>query len=149
MGWMGTAMGSSTDSAPTTTAAAYAARNVRRLMASRSTLPSRPAGPSGRTRAPEPALPITAAFLDYARAARSELIEHARDDVTSGELARGIPEDLAAAYELIGRQTTELDPARQLVREAWLYRKGLEHALYQRDTGEIRRQHCPGCLCLS
>ncbi|MFJ2279177.1 hypothetical protein ACIOEZ_34075 [Streptomyces sp. NPDC087866] len=88
--------------------------------------------------------PVDLGTLDYMRSAVAEVVTHTQAVAPNAGPA---PADQADVYRWSRESTEHLDIGPQLVREAIIYRQGLEHALAMGDTDAVRTHPCPGCGC--
>ncbi|THA22730.1 hypothetical protein E6R18_32815 [Streptomyces sp. A1277] len=94
----------------------------------------------------EAAAPLDLGVIDHIRAAVNELVTHTRaadPDTQAGP----VPTAPADVIDWARDHTAHLDPERQQVREAIIYRQGLEHALAMGDDSVVRKHPCPRCGC--
>lgn len=88
--------------------------------------------------------PLNLGIVDYIGAAVAEVVQHTRTEVPD---AGPIPADAARVYDWMRQHTEHLDEARQTVREALIYRQGLEHAIAMGDITVVCPHPCPACRC--
>ncbi|MGW2844418.1 hypothetical protein [Streptomyces sp. NPDC001274] len=116
-----------------------------RLLQEEFVQPARTGPGDGRTPTrTHPAAPLNLGIVDRIRAAVTEMETHTR---TAAPEAGPVPADAARVYDWARQHTAHLAPERQQVREALIYRQGLEHALAAGDTTVVRRHPCPECGC--
>lgn len=89
-------------------------------------------------------IPMNLTVIAHIEKSVAELVATTRDYVPT---ATTPPPDPADAYDWCREQTDGLDSERVTVREAIIYRQGLEHSIALGDVKVIRRHTCPGCGC--
>ncbi|MEV6165773.1 hypothetical protein AB0L71_28440 [Streptomyces sp. NPDC052052] len=88
--------------------------------------------------------PLNIGIVDRIRAAVYEVETHTRASAPEAGRFTGEAERV---YDWARQHTAHLEPERQAVREALIYRQGLEHAIAAGDTDVVTRHPCPGCGC--
>lgn len=88
--------------------------------------------------------PLNLGIVDYIGAAVAEVEQHTRAQAPD---AGPIPADVAHVYEWARAHTPHLEPEMLAVREAMIYRQGLEHSIAMGDVKIVRPQPCPECRC--
>ncbi|MFD3336093.1 hypothetical protein ACFWV1_26115 [Streptomyces sp. NPDC058700] len=96
------------------------------------------------TKSSEPSTPIRLGVYDHIKATVDELISLAKDN-RDGRPAGPRPPRVEDAYRWAVEETAHLDGRRARVRDAVIYRQGLEHAILMGDSKVVRRHACPGC----
>ena len=91
------------------------------------------------TRTTSPAL-VNLGILDHMNRAVAEVVEHVQAE---NPQARPYSGGAAGIYTWMHENDTA--PERQDVREALIYRQGLEHAIAAGNTKVIRPHRCPAC----
>ncbi|MFB7592400.1 hypothetical protein [Streptomyces sp. NPDC056169] len=92
----------------------------------------------------EPSTPIRLAVYDHIKATVDELTDFA-DVNRDGRSAAPRPPGVENAYRWAVEETAHLEGRRARIRDAVIYRQGLEHAILMGDTKAIRRHACPDC----
>lgn len=120
-----------------------AARRLR-LLQREFTQPER-RGRAERGSAPvHPSTPLNIRVYDYIGAKVAEVEEHTKAEAPD---AGPLPADVSRIYDWARASTPDLDPGRLTVREAMIYRQGLEHAIEMGDVKVVRPHPCPKCRC--
>jgi len=96
------------------------------------------------TRTTSPA-PLHLGILDHLTASVTEVVDHVHAEVPDAGRYRGT---IDGVYDWMRDHTEDLAPERQNVREALIYRQGLEHAIAAGNTKVIRPHRCPACRTL-
>lgn len=115
-----------------------------RLLQREFTTPPR-TGPGARGPAPvHPSAPLNLDVIDHIGASVAEMVQHTRADAPD---AGPVPADVSRVYEWARASTPELEPERLAVREAMIYRQGLEHAIAMGIKSVVQPHTCPACGC--
>lgn len=85
--------------------------------------------------------PLNLGVIDHLRACVDEVVQHTR---TADPQAGPAPE-VASLYDWFREHTADSSEEQARVREAVIYRQGLEHAILQGETDIICTHPCPGC----
>ena len=88
--------------------------------------------------------PLNLGIIDYIGAAVAEVEQHTR---ASAPDAGPVPADAAHIYEWARANTPHLEPEMLAVREAMIYRQGLEHSITMGDCDIVGPHPCPECQC--
>ncbi|NUP35753.1 MAG: hypothetical protein HOY76_01700 [Streptomyces sp.] len=82
--------------------------------------------------------------LDHVIKSVREVTTHTRAAAPNAE-----PPPAAAAdiYQWMIEATPHLDVERKMIRDAMIYRQGLEHALEMNDEDVVGLEPCPSCAC--
>jgi hypothetical protein len=118
------------------------AANRLRLLQKAFLQPGRTSGDVRVSRTTTPSAPVRLDMVDHIQASVSEIEEHIRAEAPD---AGARPAAADRVYEWARQRTRHLDPQRQLVREAVIYRQSLEHAIAMGDHSVVRKHSCPGC----
>lgn len=88
--------------------------------------------------------PLNLGIIDHVDRCVAEVIRHARADAPD---AGPVPAEAARVYDWWRASTPELADERLAVREAIIYRQGLEHAIAMGNIQVVRPHTCPRCGC--
>lgn len=102
---------------------------------------STPAQPSSHGRSSPP---LNLGVIDHIGRSVAEIVQHTR---ALTPYTGPVPAEAAAVYAWCREQTRGLDDERRAVREAVIYRQGLEHSIAMGDPDVVCPHPCPGCGC--
>jgi hypothetical protein len=88
--------------------------------------------------------PLSLGMIDHIVDSVSEVKARVKAD---GTQTLPVPADVAGIYDWWRASTPDLDEDRTQVREAIIYRQGLEHAIQAGDRDIVCKHPCPGCGC--